>query len=351
MENLKYLSFKNINLNDQFFDSLKSDYSEFQEWFARKSAAGDSAYVLTTGNQIDGFMYLKPEVGPVDDVTPSLPSGLHLKIGTFKFNSKGTRRGERFLKKVFDHAYSITAASIYVTVFEKHEYLISLFRRYGFFIHGKKPTSNGVELVMLRTLNWQEGSLLDNYPLIKIGGTKKYLLSIYPKFHTRMLPDSILNNESHDIVQDISHTNSIHKIYICSMEKVSGMNAGDCIIVYRTSDKLGPARYRSVATSVCVVEEYRSIFSFASLDEFKTYCAAYSIFSDEELCEIFRDKKYCHVLRFSYNAALSRRLTRGNLIDMVGLNENVYWGVLQLTEPQFSCILRLGGVNASLVVD
>ena len=35
------------------------------------------------------------------------------------------------------------------------------------------------------------------------------------------------------------------------------MNRGDLIVIYRTSDKLGPADYRSVVTSVCVVEEVK----------------------------------------------------------------------------------------------
>ena len=34
---LEYLKFKNINLNDPFFDSLKSDYAEFSDWFEKKS--------------------------------------------------------------------------------------------------------------------------------------------------------------------------------------------------------------------------------------------------------------------------------------------------------------------------
>lgn len=83
-------------------------------------------------------------------------------------------------------------------------------------------------------------------------------MSIYPDYHTRMLPDSILNNESHDLIQDVSHTNSIHKIYLCAMEGTSNFKPGDIIVTYRTTDRQGPARYRSVITSVCVVEEYKT---------------------------------------------------------------------------------------------
>ena len=36
MDNLKLEYFSNINLNDPFFDSLKSDYKEFSDWFNKK---------------------------------------------------------------------------------------------------------------------------------------------------------------------------------------------------------------------------------------------------------------------------------------------------------------------------
>jgi hypothetical protein len=34
--NLEYLRFKDVDLNDVFFDSLKNDYAEFSTWFKKK---------------------------------------------------------------------------------------------------------------------------------------------------------------------------------------------------------------------------------------------------------------------------------------------------------------------------
>lgn len=351
MESLRYLPFREINSNDSFFDTLKVDYAEFPDWFLRKAAQNEFAYVLQNNQSIDGFMYLKEEAGPVNDIAPNLPLGRHLKVGTFKFNSHGTRRGERFIKKIFDHALEQDVDSIYVTVFDKHDYLKNLFQKYGFMLHGVKNTPNGTESVLVRSMRFQSGSTLSSYPFIKLGQANQYLLSIYPEFHSRMLPDSILNNESHDIVQDVSHTNSIHKIYICAMERAASFKAGDNLVLYRTSDKQGSARFRSVATSIGVVEEYRNIREFESLQAFLSYCSPYSVFSESELVRIYNEKKYCHIVRFTYNAALSRRITRGHLIDEVGLNEHEYWGVLPLTNQQLRHIAHLGGVNESLIVD
>ncbi|WP_444943430.1 hypothetical protein ACJJIK_17095 [Microbulbifer sp. ZKSA006] len=351
MENLQYALFSDININDSFFDSLKEDYSEFSGWFTRKALAGEKAYVLYRENTIDGFMYLKTEEEIVDDVDPPLPYGTHLKIGTFKFNSQGTRRGERFIKKIFDHAIEENVSDIYVTIFSKHEYLMHLFMKYGFSIHGSKETPNGTEHVLTRKMGSITGNTLHDYPYINTIDNRKHLLAIKPEYHTRMLPDSILNNETHNIIKDVSHTNSIHKIYICAMDGVTLYKKGDLIVIYRTSDGLGPAKFRSVATSIGILEEYKNIQEFSSESEFLSYCSPYSVFSNEELISIFRQQQFHHILRFTYNAAMSKRVTRGTLIEDAGLNPNSYWGSMELSDEQFGKITKLGEVNESIIVN
>ncbi|EYU15591.1 hypothetical protein BA1DRAFT_01848 [Photorhabdus aegyptia] len=133
MDSLRYEKFSYFNHNDAFFNSLKESYIEFPDWLNKKARNNESDYVLydTTG-KIDGFLYLKLE-NNVSDVDPPLPGNTHLKIGTFKFESKGTLRGQRFIKKVFDTAIVMEVDNIYVTVFEKHDYLIRLFEKYGFY--------------------------------------------------------------------------------------------------------------------------------------------------------------------------------------------------------------------------
>ncbi|WP_242164968.1 N-acetyltransferase [Lysobacter sp. M15] len=343
--------FRDIDLNDEFFDSLKQDYAEFPAWFAKK--ADSDAYVLTDDEtqRIHGFLYLKIEEGEVEDVVPPLPPAKRLKVGTLKINAHGTKLGERFIKKIFDHAIYEDVEEIYVTVFEQHEGLIRLLNRYGFQQAALKPTINGVEQVLIKYIFAPYKDVLTSYPLVAINGSKSYLLSIQPQWHTRLLPDSILNNEGQDIVQDVSHTNSIHKVYLASMRGMDVLQPRDVLLIYRTTDNQGPARYRSVATSLCVVEEYRSIHSFRSEDEFLIYCSPYSVFDEAELREFWRHKRYVHVVRFAYNIALKRRITRAELIDEVGLNSDVYWGFMPLTNAQVTEIANRGGVDARLIVN
>lgn len=343
-------TFSEINLAAPFFDSLREDYPGFDAWFRNKAV--ESAYVFT-GNDgsLDGFLYLKIEDGAVEDVTPPLRVARRLKIGTFKINPHGTRLGERFLKKVFDHALAENVDELYVTVFPKHTALLKLFETYGFRKVSTKGSTGSPEDVLLRPLLPSHGTLKERYPVVRLSGQAVFSLSIKPQWHTRLFPDSILVNEDASIVADITHTNSIHKVYLAAMRGMERLRTGDVVVMYRTSDEQGAAYYRSVVTSICVVEEYRNIFSFGSQEDFLAYCAPYSVFEEHELIGFWRTKKYPHVVRFTYNYALKKRLTRAHLIENVGIDANAYAGFMELSHSQLRKILSDSNSNESFVVD
>lgn len=347
---LVYEQFKNIDLSDTFFDSLKDDYQEFPNWFIKKSE--DYAYIFRRGRGgIDGFLYLKVEDEELNDVTPPLPAARRIKIGTFKLNAAGTKLGERFLKKVFDHATHHGIALIYVTVFEKHASLLRLFERHGFIRVAHKSTPNGQELVLQKDFTAPYSNPLTNYPSIPIGKNRCHLLSLYPNWHTRLLPDSILRTESGDIIKDVSHTNSIHKVYLTAMRGTESLKPNDVLVIYRTSPNAGRAWFESVATTIGVVEEARHISSFRSEEEFKAYCSPYSIFTNNELEDFWRKKKYPNIFKFTYNVALKRRLNRARLVETVGLDKDAYWGFLPLSFNQLRHIAKLGEIDESLIVN
>jgi len=348
MSELSYGPISGVKVSDPFFDTLRADYPGFDQWIARKT--GEPAYAFRRDDGgLDGFLYLKREDGTVADVQPELHSAKRLKVGTLKVNPHGTRLGERLLKKVFDHATEQDVDEIYVTVFPKHAKLVELFARYGFAKVAQKAGPAGVEDVMARSLRRLAGDVVLDYPLINLAG-RKFLLAIYPDWHTRLLPDSKLHNESPDIVTDVSHTNSIHKVYLTAMRGTEELRRGDLLTIYRTGDKAAPARFRSVATSICTVEEVRDIATFASVDALLEYCAPYSVFTDDELRRFWSNRKYPNLIRFTYNAALKKRLTRGDLIDHGVIDESAYAGFAPLTDEGFSVIVERGGINAGLVV-
>lgn len=143
--------FSEIDLDDSFFDSLKNDYPEFENWFNKKSQHKAIVSINKTG-KIDGFLYLKIEEESLDDMVPSFPKEKRLKCGTFKIDGHGTRLGERFVSKLINYALQERINTIYVTIFDKHEGLIKLLNSVGFELCSRKlkETSSGREGVYFK---------------------------------------------------------------------------------------------------------------------------------------------------------------------------------------------------------
>lgn len=341
--------FADIDLDDKFFDTLKKDYPRFDAWFQKKSEDNSKAYVQYTDNNLQAFLYLKDESGEeLTDIAPARPACNRLKVGTFKIDAHNTKLGEHFVKKIMDAALYKRADEIYVTIFPKHEGLIRILQRYGFIEEGEK----GDEIVLVKNMKAITGDILKDYPLIKTTDKRKFLLSVYPKYHTQMFPDSILRNEEsqkYELIKDISYTNSIHKIYLCFMHNTALLQRGDIVAIYRTKDDKGSARYRSVITSVCQIEEVKTNKDFENVEDFLAYTNYYSIFNPEELRQWYLQKN-CHVLKMTYNIALTKRVTNGFLVDELKMAPK-YWGFFQLTDEQFNAILKKGEVDESVIIN
>ena len=347
---LKLTKFSELSLDDEFFDSLKAGYLEFPTWF--KSKANEPVYAVIDDETdvLSGMIYLKMEVGPVNDVEPPLPDQRWLKVGTLKIIGQGTRLGERVIKKIFDTAIAADVDGIYVTVFELHDQLISLFERYGFVQQATKESANGIEKVLVRSLVEFTGDRLKDYPFVHREGRKAWLLAIYPEYHTQLLPDSILKNEPAEMIQDVSHTNTIHKVYIGRL-LLSRMSPGDIVIFYRTNDGKGKAFYRSVVTSICVVEEVKGRKDFADVDAFLAYTMPRSVFSENVLRGYWTSWKRLYVAKMTYNVAFGKRTTRGQLLDQQIISEQPRWDLRLLDPGQLDRILELGEINARLIID
>ena len=347
MNNILHKTFSEVDLNDPFFQSLRDDYPCFDDWFKRKSEQ-DAFVQYDDNNKIIGFLYLKMEYNLVDDVTPNISAKNILKVGTFKIEAHGTKMGEQFIKIITDYAVNEDADICYVTIYEKHNSLINLVQQFGFKLYGTKGTDSHKENVYIKQMKKITGDINKDFPLINLNSSKKYLLSIYPEYHSIMFPDSILTTEDKNIIKDVSYTNSIHKIYVCSMEAVQRLKYGDIVVLYRTAENSKNAEYSSVATSICVVENVKDQSEFVNFNEFYNYACKYSVFDKKDLCYWFNKGK-CKAIKMTYNSALIKRIVRHNLIEDIGLQRNQYWGFFELTNKQFAAISEKGGISNLLV--
>ena len=353
---LQIQRFSDIDLNDSFFNSLRASYPEFNEWYNKKAAAGATAYCYYVDNELKDFLYLKIEEEELSDLTPVLPAKKRLKVGTFKVDNEDrhTTRGERFMKKIMDKAIAEDVDEIYVTMFPTEELqgLIRMFEKFGFSHIADKPHEGGnAEYVLIKDMTTHVDDFKLDYPFVKKASSNKYVLSIVPEFHTHLFPDSILKNEKkYDLIQDVSETNSIYKIYLCWMQGTRNLKAGDKLIIYRTSDEEGKAYYRSVCTSVCTVCEVKTYRDFENEEEFIKYTNRYSVFKEHELRRWYKYKNNFIVIKMVYNIAFTKKVINMVMKEQVGLNPK-YWGFFKLTDAQFDKLLELGEIDERYIID
>jgi hypothetical protein len=226
--------FGSVDLSDEFFDSFKEDYTGFEKWFRKK--AHEAAYVSRSGGKIVAFLYLKAEdeQEPYADIEPIFQPKKRLKIGTFKVLLNGYKLGERMLKVAFDNALHLKVNEIYITIIPKRveqQRLVHLLEDFGFRQHGIKRSDSGEEQVYVRDFS-RNASLAapkETYPYLSKKATK-FIVPIYPAYHTNLFPDSILRTESpQDLVEQEPHRNAISKVYISrSFER--GLRSGDIVV-------------------------------------------------------------------------------------------------------------------------
>lgn len=346
--------FGDINIKDSFFNSFREDYAGFDKWFNKKSE--EPAYVTHNMGNILSFLYLKVEEKDENylDIIPAFKSKKRLKIGTFKVISNGVRLGERFLKIIFDNALLFKVEEIYVTIFEKRaeqKRLITLLENWGFKKHGMK----GDESVFIRdfTPSFNIENPKYSYPYISTD-TNIFLIPIYPKYHTELLPDSYLNTESPaDFIENEPHRNAISKAYICRSIR-RDIKKGDIIVFYRTASPGQSAYHTSVITTICIVEE--KIDDIKDENEFILKCRKRSIFTDSYLKEFWNYSVYHpFVIKFLYvfSFPLGFRLNRRKLLDLeiITGEENELRGLKRITKEQFLTILKETKTNESIIVN
>ena len=343
-----------IDLMDSFFNEFKSNYRGFSEWFNKKS--DEIAYICRSETgKILAFLYIKTEdeKESYHDIEPRFTAKRRLKIGTFKVEMNGFKLGERFLKIIFDNALQQRVSEIYVTIFNKdadHERLMEMLLDWGFKKHGVKNTSSGKEQVLVRdfTPRINPGHPMATYPYIS-GRQRKFIVSIYPKYHTELLPDSILWTESPaDFIDNRPNRNAIRKVFI-SRSLRSDMKTGDIVIFYRTADG-GSGRHTSVATTLGIIE--RVVTPIEKLDDFIMLCRKRSVFSDTQLKEHwdYNPRSRPFVVNFLYVHSFPKRPNL-EALQLHGIISTAPRGFDEISNKAFATLLKISNADERIIVD
>jgi hypothetical protein len=262
----------------------------------------------------------------------------------------GHKLGERFLKIVFDNALRAGVDEIYVTAFRntaEHDRLIRLLEDWGFVEFGTKGDDG--EKVWVRdftpAVDLQNPRKTFPYVSRKTG---KFIVAIYPEYHTELLPDSILKTEKpQEYEDDKPHRNALSKVYISrSLER--GLRPGDLVVFYRTADQ-GAAYHTSVATSIGVVQGV--IDGIPDLATFIAACRKRSVFTDAQLKEFWDYKPHLRpfVLNFLFVYSLPKRP------NLKALQENdiikaAPRGFDRMSDDSFERLLKVSNAKTGFVV-
>jgi ribosomal protein S18 acetylase RimI-like enzyme len=272
-----------IPINDPIFDSLRQDYTGFDDWFKNKCRPYHrDCWIIELDGRLAGLLIRKDEQG--DEAPTSHPGSRVLKICTFKISPefRGEKLGEHLLKKVLWFAQANRYDLIYLTAFPKQEFLINLLQQFGF--EATRTLSNG-ELVLERTVHHEPAIEVGDdinplevdlsvFPRFYDGArVRKFAVPIRPKYHIVLFPEIaeapapplfpderlVIGGES---TSDRTPGNTIRKVYVCRAA-TRQLTAGDILLFYLSkSDQLTRSQ---CITSVGVVEKTQLASSVTDL--------------------------------------------------------------------------------------
>jgi predicted nucleic acid-binding protein/ribosomal protein S18 acetylase RimI-like enzyme len=183
-----------LDLKSCFFDSLRENYPEFDEWFINKGKEGRMCWCWREKDKELKALLIYTEK---DKQMFRENKEKTLKICTFKVSedARGLKVGELLLKMAFEYCIKNNLTTTYLTTYPKKEYLRILLEDFGF----KKidETSQG-ELIYAKdfTVPASIGEMnpLDYckefFPSFYDGNrVNKFMVPIRPEYHDRLFKD------------------------------------------------------------------------------------------------------------------------------------------------------------------
>lgn len=340
----------NLDINDPFFDDLKTDYTEFNRWFEKISTEGRKAWIyIGEGNRLKALLILKDEDAEVATIPP-LPRRRRLKICTLKAEP-GYKIGELLLKLAFQYCIENKHDEAYLTHFRKKEdQLIALIQQYGFRHVGNTPKPlpgqpDRTEEVWLKKFVPENKELpplefdTTYYPIYKDAeGVSKYIVPIKPEFHSRLFPDyKVRQMMLSEYIELNIPGNAIKKAYLCHA-KIKSLKAGDVLLFYRSHDQ-------KKLTSLGIIE------STAILSDIESIVRAVgkrTVYGYDEITEIAR--KPVLVILFRHHFNLPKPLNLFALQKM-GVLKAAPQSIMELDEVRYKKVKEEAGIDERFAFD
>lgn len=305
-----------IDIDQPFFDSLKSEYgdADFNTWYNKCIKESRECYTYEVEDKVKAFLMLKEENEPIETHNP-IPAATRVKIATLKVDLTGSKIGELFLKIAFQYCISNQIFEIYLTHFEtEDDTLIYLIDNFGFEKVGELA-KNGEPVYLKKFIpETTDLSSLEiarkYYPSFKDDeSVRKFVIPIIPEFHDKLFPD-YRNRQMKltDYYENNIPGNTIKKAYLSSRYS-SRMRLGDIVLFYRSHDQ-------KVITSLGIVDQEPIMTS--DINELNRIVGKRSVYLEEQLKE--KADKAVFIIRFKHHFYLPNPLKLSELIQKNILN-------------------------------
>ena len=354
LDKFVWKKFSEVNLGDSFFDSLKSDYEEFPDWFSRKSEEGEEALVYHDEGGISSFVYLKNEDEEINLANTTLPKKKRIKIGTFRLAERvrGKRLGEGALGVSLWRWQESLLDEIYVTVFEKHEVLINLFEKFGFVHIGNN--NRGERVYIKSRTNVDYSTPYTSFPFIDFNTRKAGMIPINDDYHDKLFPYSTLHGVTFkQRTEEEVAGNGISKVFIGFRGDLA-YSKNEPILVYRKFTGYGQATYKSAITSYCTLVKQTPVKVWGNCkltkQEYLDLVRNRAVFDEKELCQFYEGQQNLTVLELVYNGFFGA----GKNINHATLNNHGLFGAhpynIRYSLDEFEKILEMGDTNVQNVI-
>ena len=330
-----------LNPDDKFFDSLKEEYAEFDEWFKKIKREGRNCLVhFKDDGSIGALLIYKLEDESIDS-SSLIPKKRRIKLSTFKVAQFGYKIGELFIKLGVDIAISNDVSEVYLTHFvQSDDRLIELITEYGFYYAGTNSRREAIYIKKLLPEPTSTRGILpfditkSFYPSYYDGaGVKKFIVPIRPAYHSRLFTNykdrqiELAESAGYFIVEG----NTIKKAYICN-SRIKRMTQGDIIIFYVSE--------RRQLISVGIVEAiYGGLQDYQNIIKLVGKRTVYSV---NEIQSIAR--KPSLVILFWQYWHLMQPLSYLRLKGM-GILKGPPRSIMRISDNNYSLIKEAGGID------
>ncbi|MDR0483671.1 MAG: hypothetical protein LBH40_00120 [Alphaproteobacteria bacterium] len=304
---IKKVQFKEINHKQDFFNSLREEYEEFDEWFVKK--AEEEAFIVENNNRLEAMTAYKEEQEQNQTV---------LKIRIIK-SDVSIYFLEWVIFEAIHYAIEKDIKKIYFTHFiQKVDKLKEIANTFGF---NSDKINQRQENVFEKELYYDSSKdIKSNFPYMIINSnTKFFLIPIRKEYSNALLPKEESPN-LFNIIHSSKEGNAIEKIYVCS-SNITTLKQGSLVLFYESKN----------IKSVVAVGTITKFERISKKEDFKKYQDR-SVFSEEDINKMLKeDTQELLIISFILSSYLNKGLPHYITVPQ---------SIMELTGEEFKKILE-----------